>query len=105
MLMTKLCTPLDQINDLQSAVNSGKVWLANFNTVKTNLLSISMAHPNLQVSDKFSPIGQTFSEDMKWKFYIKSFAWSAARNVGLLSRARQLFSSETMFISPFFECF
>lgn len=51
-----------------------------------------MGDANLQDSDSLCPFGLTFSADIKWKNYIQSIVWPAARKVGSLGHARPFFA-------------
>lgn len=56
-----------------------------------------MANDKLEESNSLRLIGLTFSTDLKWNNYIKSFAKSFARKVGPLCCSRQFFSPESTF--------
>src|SRR6201990_2854835 len=86
---------------------SGVVNLVKFNSLKTQLLEISLSKtpPNFSISFNGSPIspvdninilGLNINKKMSWKPHITMVAKASSKKLGVLFRLRELFSSSQL---------
>jgi hypothetical protein len=91
--------------DLAQIVNWGIINLVNFNCSKTQAIVISrrkdtdhfpllkMDGSVLQIKSTFNILGVTVTDSLCWSSHIKSICRAASRRLGILFRAKKLFSS------------
>ena len=92
-------------SDLRDTVDSGKKWLVDFNTGKTQLVSFDRSNNNGSIDVKMGGsildekssckmLGLTFSSKLDWGSYIISIAKTASKENGALIRSMKCLSPE-----------
>ena len=92
-------------SDLQDTLDSGRKWLVDFNTEKTQLvlsdrsddtgaIDVKMDGSVLEEKSSFKMLGLTFSTNLNWGSYITSIAKTVSRKIGDLIHSVKFFSLE-----------
>ena len=92
-------------SDLQERVDWGKKWLVDFNTGKTQLVSIDQSNNNgsidvkmdrsiLEEKSSFKVLGLTFSSKLDWGSYIISIAKTCSKKIRALIHSMKFLSPE-----------
>ena len=108
-------------SDLQDILDSGRKWLVDFNTEKTQLvlsdrsddtgaIDVKMDGSVLEERSSFKILGLTFSSKFDWGSYIISIAKAASKEGGTLIRSMKIYSCHVALYlykstqQPYMEC-
>ena len=92
-------------SNLRDTLDYGRKWLADFNVVKTQLVSFHRSNNTgaidakidrsvLEEKSSFKMVGLSFSFKLNWDSYIISISETAPKKIGTLIRSMELLSPE-----------